>query len=71
MHPTDQWQSLVGEIVEVRLNGEVYRRGLVDNAMPDASGLWIAPDGAVQREFIEAASGFQVWTRLYPRSSYE
>jgi hypothetical protein len=26
---TDQWQSLVGEIVEVRLDGGLYRRGLV------------------------------------------
>ena len=67
MRPTDQWQSLVGEIVEVRLNGEMYRKGLVDAAMPDASGLWIAPEGAVQREFIEAASGYEVWTSLYPR----
>jgi hypothetical protein len=70
MHPTDQWQSLVGEIVEVRLDGEVYRKGLVDAAMPDASGLWIAPEGAAQRKFIEVASRFEVWTSLYPRSRY-
>jgi hypothetical protein len=68
MRPTDQWQSLVGEIVEVRLVGEVYRKGLVDDAMPDASGLWIAREGAAQREFIDAASGFEVWTSRYPRS---
>lgn len=49
MHPTDQWQSLVGEIVEFRLVGEVYRQRLGDDAMPDASGLWIASEGAVQR----------------------
>lgn len=64
MHPTDQWQSLVGEIVEVRLHGEVYRKGLVDAAMLDSSGLWIAPEGAAHRKFIEAASGFEVWTSL-------
>jgi hypothetical protein len=69
LHRTDQWQSLVGETIEVRLEGEVYRKGWVDAAMPDASGLWIAPEGAFQREFIDAASGFEVWTRLYPRSS--
>lgn len=68
LHRTDQWQSLVGEIVEIRLDGTLYRQGVVDDAMPDASGLWIAPEGAVQREFIEAAAGFQVWTSLYPRS---
>ncbi|MDQ0242100.1 hypothetical protein J2S94_004212 [Arthrobacter bambusae] len=69
LHGTDQWQSLVGEAVEVRRDGEVYRTGLVDAAMPDASGLWIASEAAYQREFIDAASGFEVWTGLYPRSS--
>ena len=69
MHRTDQWQSLRGEIVEVWFHGDLYRKGLVDDAMPDASGLWIALEGAFQREFIDAASGFEIWTRLYPRSS--
>lgn len=64
MYRRDQWQSLVGEIVEVRLDGEVYRKGSIDAAMPDASGLWIAPEGAFQREFIDAASGFGIWTSL-------
>ncbi|TQJ62108.1 hypothetical protein FBY31_4491 [Arthrobacter sp. SLBN-100] len=71
MHRTDQWQSLVGKIVQVRLVGEFYRQGLVEDAMPDASGLWIAPEGAFEREFIDAASGFEVWTSLYPRSRWD
>lgn len=62
LHRTDQWQSLVGEIVQVWLNGTLYRKGQVDNAMPDASGLWIAQEGAFQREYIGAAMGFDVWT---------
>jgi hypothetical protein len=70
IHPTDQWQSLVGEFVEIRLEGEVYRQGWVDAAMPDASGLWIAPEAVFQREFIDAASGFEVWTSLYPTSPW-
>ncbi|PRB41100.1 hypothetical protein CQ020_14485 [Arthrobacter sp. MYb23] len=71
MHRTDQWQSLVGETVEVRLDGEVYCIGLVDAAMHDASGLWIAAEGAFERKFIDAASGFEVWTCLYPRSRWD
>jgi hypothetical protein len=71
MHRTDQWQSLVGEIVEVRLDGGLYRRGVVDEAMPDGSGLWLAPQTVFQREFIDAASGFEVWTSLYPRSRWD
>lgn len=62
LHRTDQWQSLVGGIVEVRLDGDLHRKGVVDAAMPDGSGLWIAAAGAVQREFIDVASGFEVWT---------
>lgn len=69
MHVTDQWQSLVGTVVEVRIRGELYRHGLVDAAMADASGFWLAADGADTREFIDATFGYQVWTNLYPRSS--
>lgn len=71
MHCTDQWQSLVGEIVEVWLDGGLYRRGQVDDAMPDGSGLWLAPETVIQREFIDVASGFEVWTSLYPRSRWD
>jgi hypothetical protein len=71
MHCTDQWQSLVGEFVEVWLNGRLYRQGLVDDAMFDGSGLWLAPEAVFQREFIDAASGFEVWTSLYPRSRWD
>jgi hypothetical protein len=68
LHRTEQWQFLLGEIVEVWLDGKLYRRGLVDATMPNASGLWIAPEGAFQRQFISAADGYEVWTTLYPRS---
>lgn len=68
LHRTDQWQSLVGEIVEVRLHGTLYRRGLVDDAMPDASGIWIAQEAASLREYISKGSGFEIWTSLYPAS---
>jgi hypothetical protein len=71
MHRTDQWQSLVGEIVEVRLDGGLHRRGLIDQAMLDGSGLWLAPQALFQRELIDAASGFEVWTSLYPRSRWD
>ena len=71
MHCTDQWQSLVGEIVEVWFDGGLYRRGLVDAAMPDGSGLWLAPEAVLHREFIDVSSGFEVWTTLYPRSKWD
>lgn len=70
-HSTDQWQSLVGEYVEVWFNQRPYRQGRVDDAMPDASGLWVAADSFRGREYIDKASGFDVWTTLYPRSPHE
>lgn len=65
-HRTEEWQSLPGNIVEVRLDGRYHRRGLVEEAMPDASGVWLAADGAVGREFIEKAERYEIWTTLYP-----
>lgn len=68
MHCTDQWQALPGQFVEVWLQGKLYRKGLVDDAMPDGSGLWLASDGTSPRKFIDVVSSFEVWTTLYPRT---
>ena len=57
----DAWQNLVGARVEVRRQGAVVREGLVDDAMPDSSALWIAADGFSNRELIAAAEGYEVW----------
>jgi hypothetical protein len=46
------WQSLVGKSVEICRDGKPYRSGLVELAMPDGSGLWIAADGILGRELI-------------------
>jgi hypothetical protein len=67
-HRTVEWQSLRGHFVEVRLGGKPNRRGFVDDAMPDGSGLWLASDGFLARQFIDKAGGYSIWTRLYPRS---
>lgn len=67
-HCTDQWQSLPGTWVEIRLNGIFCCRGLVDDSMPDASGLWLAGDGADTRRFFSKQDGYQVWTTLFPLS---
>lgn len=71
MHRTDRWGFLIGEIVEVWLDGGLYRRGLGDDAMPNDSGLGIAPEALCRREYIDAALGFEVWTSLYPRSRWD
>lgn len=42
----------------------LYRVGLVDDVMPDASGVWLAADGIRSREFIEKAQGYSLWTSL-------
>lgn len=65
--PVVHWHSLVGDIIEVWLEGELYRCGVVDAVMPDGSGLWLAPEGAFLRKYIDADSGFEVRTSLHPR----
>lgn len=70
LRATDQWQSLPGRVVEVRLQGNLYRRGLVEAAMPDASALWLAADGISSRKFIDKVNGYRVYTSLYPRSNH-
>lgn len=64
LHLSTEWQSVRGETVEVRLGKSLYRVGLVDEVMPDASGVWLAADGLQSREFIEKARGYSLWTSL-------
>jgi hypothetical protein len=60
------WHGLEGQIVEVRHNGRPYRRGWVEDSMPDGSGLWLAADGPAGRELIWQGEGFSIHT-LDPR----
>lgn len=57
----DTWNNLLGAVVEVRKNGTIIRKGLVEDVMPDSSALWIAADGLTGRVLIEAAEGHEVW----------
>lgn len=66
---TRSWNSPVGSLVEVRLDGKIYRQGIVDDVMPDASGVWIASDGVHSREYIERRSGYELRLLLTRTSS--
>ncbi|MCU1635803.1 MAG: hypothetical protein JWQ68_1042 [Cryobacterium sp.] len=65
---TNEWQSLRGRLVNVHLHGESYRQGVVDDAMPDASGIWLAANGFHPRELVEKVRGYDIWTSLYTRT---
>jgi hypothetical protein len=53
-----EWQTLDGEIVEMRRGKHLYRRGRVEASMPDGSGLWMQAEGPLGRELIWRAEGF-------------
>ncbi|WP_306915096.1 hypothetical protein [Arthrobacter sp. V4I6] len=48
--------------MDVYLHDDFHRRGIVEDAMPDSSGLWITAQGPCSREFADKASGYTVWT---------
>jgi hypothetical protein len=54
------WATLSRQFVEVRDGSEIYRRGHVDDTMPDGSGLRMAADGILGRELIWREQGFTV-----------
>ena len=56
-----EWARLIGAPVEIQKHGDVIRTGIVDDAMPDSSMIWIASDEKSTRTLFEAAQGFQVW----------
>ncbi|MEJ1181045.1 MULTISPECIES: hypothetical protein [unclassified Pseudarthrobacter] len=55
------WNRLIGAVVEIRQNGQVVSAGVVEDAMPDSSALWIAADGVQARSMYESALNYQVW----------
>lgn len=54
------WATLTRKFVEIRRGEEIYRRGHVDDVMPDGSGLWMAADGIQGRELVWREQGFTV-----------
>ncbi|MBT2538997.1 hypothetical protein [Arthrobacter sp. ISL-69] len=59
---TGEFVGLAGALVDVYLHDDFHRRGIVEDVMPDSSGLWIAAQSPYSREFIDKASGYTVWT---------
>lgn len=56
-----EWSNLVGVPVQLHRHGKYIRSGVIDAAMPDSSLLWLAADGADERQMFEAALGYQAW----------
>ncbi|MDR7166204.1 hypothetical protein J2X12_004258 [Pseudarthrobacter oxydans] len=61
LRPTVDWQSRVGDVVEIRSNVRVIRRGIVEEEMPDGSGLWLAADATEHRQYFDKDLGYELW----------
>jgi hypothetical protein len=61
-----QWNDLLNALVEIRHSGSTVRTGFVDDAMPDSSVVWIAPDGSRGRKLFEASEGYELWVKPQP-----
>lgn len=55
------WQDRVGEIAEIRRDEYIVRRGVIEEEMPDGSGLWLAADVNDRREYFHKGLGFELW----------
>lgn len=72
-HKHTHWEDLIGALVEIRQNGTVVRAGIVDDAMPDGSAIWINADSSHPRRFYEKSEGFLVYVeprQLAGKSTY-
>lgn len=57
----DDWQNLVGHVVEVWRLGDHILTGTVEQTTEDGSVLWIAADGAETRKMFDRCSGYRIW----------
>jgi hypothetical protein len=58
--PCQDWQQLIGALVEIRQHGLLLGIGLVDDATPSGGVAWIAADGINGRSMIEKAGGYEL-----------
>ena len=68
-YKAEEWHELKGATVEIWLDGQFYREGYVEEAMPNGSALWLSADWLDRRELLDKSSGFQAWTSFLPRKS--
>jgi hypothetical protein len=66
MHRHTQWEDLIGALVEVHQHGQVVRSGIVDEAMPDGSAIWITSDSSQPRRIYEKSEGFLIYVEPQP-----
>lgn len=58
--PCQEWQLLIGVLVEIRRHRLLLGIGIVDNATPSGDFAWIAADGINSRYMIEKAGGYEL-----------
>jgi hypothetical protein len=58
--PSEDWQLLIGQKVELRLNGSLIRTGEVEDATRDSSVLWLRFDGNHGRQLIARTDGYEI-----------
>jgi hypothetical protein len=59
--PCQEWQLLIGVLVEIRRHGLSLGIGRVDNATASGDIAWIAADGNNGRSMIEKAGGYELF----------
>ncbi len=55
------WIPVIGEWVEIRRHGEVFRSGVVDAVTHDGAILWLVGEGIFPRTMLERVEGYEVW----------
>lgn len=60
LRPYAIWSQLVGDRVEVWLDGEHICTGVVEEATDDDSVLWVGAEGARTRQLFDKFSGYEV-----------
>lgn len=59
----EDWGSLPGSLVHIRLQGRTICTGIVDCVTNDGEILWIRP-GWDARRLVEKARGFEAWEQV-------
>ncbi|MET3175842.1 UNVERIFIED_ORG: hypothetical protein ABIB52_003711 [Arthrobacter sp. UYCu721] len=60
-YPFPDWEQLCGAEVDVYLDSEFVRRGVVDAATADGRIIWIGAQGVFSRTLIDKTQGYEVW----------
>jgi hypothetical protein len=59
--PIQDWSSMKGKHIEIRLYGRPLDQGIIETTAKDGSVIWLESSGAISRRLYAKAEQYEAW----------